>query len=470
MKFKILAFLIFIFYASYSISSNNINSKFRIQASAPSEKGSTVYLARYWKSNPYVIDSTTVSSNGKFYFSKHEPLESGQYLILIKPDKKIELLIDQQQENIKIDFDRELLNSTIKGSDDTQLYWEYIKEYSKYVSEIERLYNIIQAKDSSKTDQEKAKKDYITLINKIEAIQNNYIKKNKGTWFATFIKANKEVKPPHLFPETTEQKIENGKYLRTHFFDNIDLEDKRLWNTEFFSNQLDYFFKNIVSQHPDSIAQATSEVVNKTRNNEGAFTEMLSDRYNAAVTSQIMGMENVWAKLAEDYIIDEKISWIDSTLYSNILAEYSLIEQNRMGMTAQDLLLKTIKGNPIHTSEIEGKYTLLYFYSTTCSHCDREIKELKESFFPKYKDKGLTVIAVNTGTDIEEWNKFMDKHEMESNESWYNLFDPDFSSQYWLKFDVSATPSLYFLDNEKQILAKKINLSSLDQYLNNILK
>ena len=79
------------------------------------------------------------------------------------------------------------------------------------------------------------------------------------------------------------------------------------------------------------------------------------------------------------------------------------------------------------------------------------------------------MITVNTGTDIEAWKKFMTKHEMEG-EGWYNLFDPSFSSQYWLKFDVSATPSLYFLDKDKRILAKKIDLTNLELYLSRILK
>lgn len=469
MRYKIITIIFSFLCATYGTAINNTDSKFNIQASAPFAKGSTVYLARYWKSNPYSIDSTTVSPEGKFSFSKAEPLEPGQYLLLIKPDQKIELLIDKQQSDIKIDLNENLINSTISGNDDTKLYWNYIKEYTPYASQIQKLYNILENEKSSDQERAEAKKQYAQLLDKIDQLLNKHIKAQKGTWFASFIKAAYEINPPHLFPEEQQQQIENGQYLRKHFFDNIDFEDKRLWNTEFFSRQMDYFLYNIVSQHPDSIAQATSELVAKSQNNNEAFEQMFSNLFNSAATSPMMGMENVWARLAEDYIFDKDISWIDSTLHSSLLAEYALIEQNRLGMIAQDLLLRTIDGDSIHTSEVEADFTLLYFYSTTCSHCDHEMEELRKNFFPKYTDRGLKVITVNTGTDIEAWKKFMTKHEMEG-EGWYNLFDPSFSSQYWLKFDVSATPSLYFLDKDKRILAKKIDLTNLELYLSRILK
>lgn len=469
MKYKIIItviVLISLICHSTPIHSKNPNG-YHIEVNAPFAKGSMAYLAKYWKGNPYTVDSVLVSQDGSFSFSKQEKLIPGQYLLYIKPHYQIELLIDKEQKNIQIKLDEDLSKSVISGNKDTELFWNYINQYAPYSSKIAELSQVIENSENE-TEREQSESQYILTLKEIEQLMDQHVRKYKDTWFSSFIKASQSINTPFPFPKDKEQYIENKQYLVNHYLDNIDLKDIRLWNTNFFTKQLDTYLFDIISQHPDSIAQAACDLVAKTKSDDKAFEQMLSHLYNEASTSHIMGMENVWAKLAEDYIFDQNISWIDSTLYSNLKAQYSLIELNRLGMKGQDLKLMTINGDSVHTNDIEANYTLLYFYSTSCSHCDKEIPILRNEFYPKYQDRGLKVVAINVDRDIEGWENFVQKHNIDT-EGWYNLFDPNYSSQYWLKYDVSGTPSLYFLDKNKQILARKINLENLEKYLERIL-
>lgn len=427
MRFKILILAIFCFVINSNIHAEN-HSGYKIQISAPSYKGSTVYFANYWAGNPYIKDSLQFDKKGVAIFEGKETLPTGQYLLYIDNSLRLELLIDEkEQSDIKIELaKKDISKSKINGSKDTQLLWEYI------------------------TNQQKNKE------------QNNILDKNKGTWFTQFVHANQPIKVPHSEPENNQQAHENRSYVQEHYFDRIDFTDERLWRTSFFVPMVNNYLEEWIPQHPDTIAARSSWIVSQTKANEFCFENMLSTLVNQATTSKVMGMENVWAKLAEDYIFDKNISWIDSTQYSNLKRDYSLIELNRLGMPAQNLNLVTIEGDSINTNDIEAELLLLYFYSPDCSYCQEETKKLVNELFPKYKDSGLKIVAINLVHNLDKWQNYIEQKQMTE---WINAADPNFSSQYWLKYDVSGTPSIYLLNRDKVIIAKKLDVENLIKYI-----
>lgn len=468
MRFSLLILIILQLLVSNKLYSNPYkDSSLRIEINAPSMEGDLVYLAYYWHGQTYISDSTFISKEGKALFQSQGPLASGQYLLFIKPDIRIELLIDEeQQSNIQISLDKDDINkSNITGSNDTKLFWSYINSLNKLQEQILATENKIRDTDPDNPDFTEFIEAYKASVNRSNEFTDAYIKETEGTWFSSFIKANKQVERPHIFSISNDEVIENNNYVRIHFFENIDFTDERLWRTSFFVPQINQYLTEWISQHPDSIAQQSSWLVSKTTDNPYCFEQMLSMLTNQATTSHVMGMENVWAKLAEDYIFDKNISWIDSIQYSNLKLEYSLIEHNRLGMTAPNLTLIDINSNIINTNEIEAEYLLLYFYSPGCSFCHKEIPLLKNEFFQPNKELGVKVVAINIDTDTDSWNKFVEDNDLKE---WVNAYDPKFESRYWLKFNVSGTPSLYLLDKDKTIIAKRLDVKNLNLYFDRI--
>lgn len=471
MKSKIITFIVSLFFLNISVFSTplqSINSGYQITVSADSYKGKMAYLAYYWKDNPYIIDSIQVPPKGTFVFSGTEPLNTGQYLVFIKPDIQVELLIDKEQTDININLKKDIDKSTISGNKDTELLWSYISDYNKLDKDLKNFERKIQNTNLSEKERIKLAKQYKQAYNKVDELTNQQIQEHDGSWFASFVKASRRVSPLYLVPENNDQYRENKKFMRDHYFDNIDFTDGRLWNTNFFVSMLDNYLTELIPQHPDTIAKEECLLVEKTAHDGEAFEKMLSHLYNQASTSHAMGMENVWAKLAEEYIFDKNLNWIDSIQYNNMMASYYLIQHNRIGMQALDLKLESINGDTIHTNDIESDFTLLYFYSTDCGYCHKEIPLLRNDFYPKYKDKGFKVILVNLSRNVEAWKEFVEKNDLDI-EGWYNVHDPKYQSEYWLKYDTSATPSLYLMDKNKTIMAKKLNIENLNLYLERIL-
>jgi len=116
--------------------------------------------------------------------------------------------------------------------------------------------------------------------------------------------------------------------------------------------------------------------------------------------------------------------------------------------------------------EYQSPMTLLFFFEPSCGHCKETTPKLM-NVYNKYKDKGFKVIAFYTQTDQKEWTEFMEIYQLKE---WVNVWDPKRESYYWYFFDTSTTPSVYLLDKDKKIIAKKIDMSTLDMILQHELK
>lgn len=471
MKYSILILisLLFVFKAEAQNNTDKDEASFHLDADIPSQKNNMLYLGYYWKGTTYARDSVQLSGEGKARISIPEGLTPGQYFIFIKPDFRIDLLIDKGEDDIHLYINEDnFARSTVTGSDNTKLLWAYLDNIQK--RDIERSKLEKQLEDTSITTQKR--KDFDAEILKLDENTRAYMRKviedNKDNWFGVFLKGMESVTLPYKQPKDGKEFQENREYGKLHFFDNIDLTDPRLWSTNYMNSYIDTYLQHWVDQVPDSVASAASRLVAKTKGNEFCFKEMLSKLTNESLKSLRMGDENIWARLAEDYIFDKDIAWIDSTQNSELRRQYELIKNNRIGMKAHNLTLQTLEGDTINTNDIDTEYLLLYFYSPSCGHCQTATPELHDKLYAKYKDRGLKVVTINLSNEKQEWERFVKSKNIGD---WINCADPEYKSQYWMYYDTSGIPAIFVLNKNKTIIAKKVdeqNLEKLfDYYINN---
>jgi thiol-disulfide isomerase/thioredoxin len=110
--------------------------------------------------------------------------------------------------------------------------------------------------------------------------------------------------------------------------------------------------------------------------------------------------------------------------------------------------------------DVKAKYTVLYFWDPDCGHCQKATPALKE-VYDKYRAKGLKVYAVCTEVEMDKWKKFI----KEKNLDWINVADPAIRNNFRQDFDITTTPQIFLLDEEKIIRAKKIEVDVLDEIL-----
>lgn len=77
--------------------------------------------------------------------------------------------------------------------------------------------------------------------------------------------------------------------------------------------------------------------------------------------------------------------------------EVEFIPEHRVGAPATDFQYSDMDGKPFRLSEKKGRVVVLYFWRMKCADCKEDMLSL-EGLNRKYRDKGLTVVAVGADT------------------------------------------------------------------------
>jgi thiol-disulfide isomerase/thioredoxin len=133
-----------------------------------------------------------------------------------------------------------------------------------------------------------------------------------------------------------------------------------------------------------------------------------------------------------------------------------------LGKKAPNIIVKdTAMERFIQLYDVEAKFTIVYIWSPDCGHCKKATPKLKE-VYDRYKDKGVEVFAVGSEFENEAWKQFIIDFDL----NWINGSDGgDFRSNFRTLYDVYSTPQTYLLDENKEILAKKMSVESLENML-----
>jgi hypothetical protein len=74
---------------------------------------------------------------------------------------------------------------------------------------------------------------------------------------------------------------------------------------------------------------------------------------------------------------------------------------------------------------------------------------------------GVVVVAANVKKDLDEWKEYVRKQELDV----LNLADPHTRSNFRYEYNIETTPQVYILDDQKKILAKKLDVEQIEDFI-----
>jgi peroxiredoxin len=117
---------------------------------------------------------------------------------------------------------------------------------------------------------------------------------------------------------------------------------------------------------------------------------------------------------------------------------------------APALALPDLDGRSVSLASLRGDVVLLYFWATWCPYCRRELPTTVEELARRYRDRRLTVLAVNIEEGRDKVLPWVRQHGI----TMPVLLDTD--GEVTSEYRVTATPTAVLVDREGKTVARAV--------------
>lgn len=405
-----------------------------------------VYLHSFYGAEKGKIDSVKVAKDGSFTYRFPQNAYRGMYRLRWSNNKMMDIIF--HNENIRFTTHTNSVVDSLRflESRENQMYFEYLKKRNEAEFKLELLQPLINHYPRNDPF-------YQTLLTQFQLINDHlteYVRHQTenypGSLAARIIRF--DFTPRSSTPLSDEEHLD---FLKNHFFDNTDFGDTMLLYSNVISSKVVQFlslYRNTVLEKEEQEAEfikAVDVLIQKSRNAGPVFTYILDFLVSGFGT---YGFDKVIAFIAERF--DPENKCFENQNKTPIEQKLETLKKFAVGKKIDDFEAMDLTGRPIKLSALSSDYVLLIFWASWCPHCNTLVTDLRKAYLPDNRHK-LEVVAVSLDESPDELKKFIETHQLH----WINICD----GQKWngdlvRKYGVYATPTIFLLDRNLQILAR----------------
>ena len=258
----------------------------------------------------------------------------------------------------------------------------------------------------------------------------------------------------------------------------MNFYDDRLVRTPFFENRLDKYFEQIVYPSADSVNKEIDWMMGYASINAEMQKFLLLKFVNRYLNQKYMWEDAVFVHLFEKYFSQKTYPWLTEQGKKIVTDRAYSLMANILGSPAANIELKDPNEKPVALYDVQSPFVLVAIWDATCSHCKETLPRLDSIYRAKWKGYGLKIFALAKETDgtKKDWTSFIQRNSLndwvhvyyskEEDKARIDASIPGYSQLY----DVQSFPTLYLLDKEKRIIAKKVTFEQVDEILQYKLK
>jgi thiol-disulfide isomerase/thioredoxin len=453
---KNIAFLLVSFLCQNSFA----QTAYRIEGQIKGLKSGNCILANYLSTSLYSKDTAQADANGNIVFEGKTPLPGGLYEVVL-PDLKtlVRLVIaNEQQFSFVVDTADVIGSIKVKNGRDTELFYDF-QRFMKNKEEQAQALRAAKPKDLDKKIKD--------LQDQRKAFYDQFMMDNANSFAVKLFKtsAEPELPPAPKLPNGKIDSVWQFNYYKAHFWDNFDFADERLLRTPFLQQKLERYFKELTVQVEDSLNKEVDYVVGKAiaGKQKSLIAYTIDYPFSEYQNPKIVGTEGVFVYVAEKYYYTGIMPLSDTSSLRQIKDRVNTLKPLLVGRTIPDLGVQGEKDNMTFIHGMRGSYNVVFIYSPTCGHCRESAPKLK-AFYDKYRAQGVEIMTIATEGTPEDWKKFIKEMKWENLNNGYGLV-ANRQVNYNKDYDVFSTPTVYVLDKNKKIIARRIGTEDLEPFL-----
>ena len=451
MRFNL--FLIFIFIC-VKISAQTISGSFSQLINQP------IKLEGFMGLKTYTVSSTT--SNVKGNFTLNYTKSDGGVGYLMSSDNK-PLFVILGGENIEIIGEGLSYPETIKVTkgQENLFFEQYAKEHPRREQALsawnylEKIYISDSLFSSQKIPSQAIQDEKLRIKNEDSTFLETLPKDSYVKWFLPTRKLVSSVSTiaqyrPEEIPETIDA------------FRKLDYSDQRLYKSGLFKDAIESHFWLLENSGKslDNVFEEMKLSIDamfvKLAGNEKIFNEVTDYLFDLLEKHSLFK--------ASEYLALKVLNEGSCTINSDLANQLETYRAMKKGNIASDIVFEqTNFANPNKTinklSEIKSKYTVVVFGASWCPKCNEELPEITK-LYDKWKINGVEVVFVALEEDKKSFMDFAKTFPFPSysdNKKWESKIVKDYY--------VFSTPTMFLIDNNREIILRPNSVKQMDAWV-----
>jgi thiol-disulfide isomerase/thioredoxin len=448
---------------SFLIASNIVISQ-NIQGSFPSLYNQKVKFGVFDGLKSKSIDSVLVGANGSFSF--RFLIDKPGIGFLVTEENKPYFLILDKGEQIVLRGDYLSIPETVKvlSGKQNQAFSQYALEHPKREQTLSawRYLSQIYTLDSLFIKDKKPKKFISKQFVKIKQEDQDFLNRlDPKSYVAWYLPTRRLVSDVSIIAQYRTEEIP----ATIKAFRNLDYSDERLYRSGLLKEALDSHFWLL----ENSGKSLDSVFIEMKISIDSIMTKLVKDEKKLnEITDYLFDLlERHSLFQASEYLALKVLNEVSCTIDKDLAKQLETYRAMKKGNIAPDFSflenttfpVELLNEKPRKLSNLKTPFTLIVFGSSTCPKCTEEIPQIA-SLYSKWKEQGVEVVFISLDENEMAFQQFIRSFPFISTCDFKKWKSPIVESYY-----VFGTPTMFLLDNKREILLRPNSVSQMDAWV-----
>ena len=419
--------------------------------------GKECILANHFGTKQYVKDTLSIYKE-TVSIKRDTLLPAGMYCIVSVDGSLImDFFIDRHEQQFSMTSSLKNLagDMKVKNSENNTLFYQWISFVSRNKRTADSLGKIAASlSEQGKTQEAEAIVKKLEDLNRQADLKQQNFGKQPNLLVSRFMKAQQEVEIPLQRDNGDEiPQAERLYYAQNHYFDNIRLDDEDLLRTPVYGKKLEWYFNRLMTPVPDSVIKYSDMLIEQAKGSFDTYKYVVWQACYYAETSQTMGMENALVHIIDKYYAQND-SLVLPDLRDRLMKRADELRHSLVGAKAPNLIIQDSSFVLRELHKMNADFVIIYFFDPDCGHCKSETDTLLMLYRQEKENLNFDIFAVCSDTSMQKMKKYI----QDRNIPWTVVNGPRTATKHYSAFyDVPSMPTLYMMDKNKIIIAKRLS-------------